>query len=95
MSATGGAVGSAVSSGAGVGAGVGVGLGVGVGGGGNGVGVGTTLTGAGVGVGMDVGVGVSPVGPQPLTKVKSVGNTIQSILLIIDNYLLTVTNREL
>ncbi len=79
MSVTGGAVGSAVSSGAGLGAGVGVGLGVGVGGGG-----------AGVGVGMAVGVGVSAAGPQPLARIKSVDNTIQSIFLISNYLLLTV-----
>jgi len=90
MSVTGGAVGSAVSSGAGLGAGVGVGLGVGVGGGGTGVGVGTTFTGAGVGVGMAIGVGVSPPGPQALARIKSMDNTIQSIFLISNYLLLTV-----
>jgi hypothetical protein len=90
MSVTGGAVGTAVSSGAGVGAGVGVGLGVGVGGAGTGVGVGTTFTGASVGVGIDVGVGVSAAGLQPLARIKSVDNAIQSIFLISNYLLLTV-----
>jgi len=78
MSVTEGAAGPAVASGAGVG----VGLGVGVGGAGIGVGVGTTLTGAKVGVGTGVGVGASVAGPQPLARIKSVDNTIQSIFLI-------------
>ena len=90
ISMTGGAVGPTVSSGAGLGAGVGVGLGVGVGGAGTGVGVGTTLTGAGIGVGMAVGGGVPAAGPQPLTRIKRMGNAIQNVFLISNHLLITV-----
>jgi hypothetical protein len=42
---------------------------------------------------MAVGVGVSAAGPQPLARIKSADNAIQSIFLISNYLLLTVIGR--